>query len=233
MNPKDIRSMFDAISGRYDFLNKVLSLGRDQDWRARAVDCLDVKEAGCYIDVGCGTAALSIEIACRFGNPPGKVIGFDHSENMLNIGRKKVLAAKLESIIALLKGDALQLPLAAESADGLISGFVIRNIDNRIEALKEWARVLKPGGGLVILELSKPDNLFFLPGYLLFTNIFVPLFGLFLSRYKPYKYLIDSIKAFPPPALFMEMLRSSGFCEVAIKPLTFGVVNIYSGRKSV
>lgn len=231
MRSDENSSMFDKISQRYDLLNKLLSFGRDRAWRKEAVNLLDVKDLGTYIDAGCGTADLSIEIARRFESHPGKVFGYDHSENMLRVGRNKVQATKLESIIELSHGDALELPVANGSVDGIISGFVVRNIDDRIGALKEWARVLKPGGRCVVLELSKPDNPIILFGYNIFANIVVPFLGLFLSKHKPYKYLIESIKAFPSSRIFIDMMKTAGFTEVKSKSMTFGVVRIYWGTR--
>ncbi|MBI5399299.1 ubiquinone/menaquinone biosynthesis methyltransferase [Candidatus Saganbacteria bacterium] len=230
IRPDENKVMFDNISARYDFLNKILSFGSDRSWRIQAVDRLNVKDGGLYIDAGCGTADLAIEVAHRLKNNSGQVLGIDHSNNMLSVGRKKVTAAKLDKIISLFAGDALKLPQADATVDGLVSGFVIRNIDNRLGALKEWMRVLKPGGHCVILELSQPDNLFFLAGYKFFTNLIVPFLSLFLSKYKPYKYLIDSIKSFPPAPVFMEMMRKAGFQQVEMKSMTFGVVKIYISR---
>lgn len=233
IRPETNSSMFDKISKRYDLLNKLLSFGRDKYWRKQAVDLLQVKDHGSYVDAGCGTGDLSIEIAHRFNYKHGKVVGIDHSLKMLEIGRQKVVDEGLVSIISLDHGDAIKLPMDSGSIDGVISGFVIRNIDDRMGALKEWARVLKPGGRVVILELSKPDNLLFLLGYLVFTRLFVPFLGLFLSKHQPYKYLIDSIDAFPPPTIFMDMMLNSGLKKVEMKPLTFGVVRIYCGLKSI
>ncbi|MBI5700775.1 ubiquinone/menaquinone biosynthesis methyltransferase [Candidatus Saganbacteria bacterium] len=231
MRPASNISMFDKISKRYDLLNKLLSFGRDKYWREQAVDLLRIKDGGSYVDAGCGTADLSIEIAGRFKNKSGKVLGVDHSMNMLVIGKSKIADAKLSSLVTLVHGDALTLPNGSGSVDGVISGFVIRNIDDRIGALKEWFRVLKPGGRVVILELSKPDNVFFLLGYLLLTKLLVPFLGLFLSKHQPYKYLIDSIDAFPSPQIFMGMMRDSGFNDVEMGPMTFGVAKTYCGIK--
>ena len=231
ISPDKNKSMFDNIAARYDFLNKMISLGNDKLWRKKAVDLLNVKDGGNYVDAGCGTADLAIEIAGRFSGKKGKILGIDQSEKMLEEGRKKVLSQNLDSIISLTVGDALKIPVPDSSVDGVISGFVIRNIDDRAGAFAEWLRVLKPGGKCVILELSKPDNFLILTGYNFFANFVIPFIGLFLSKYKAYKYLIDSIKVFPLPNIFMKMMEESGFKNIEMKSMTFGVVRVYSGVK--
>ena len=182
ISPDKNKSMFDNIATRYDFLNKMISLGNDKLWRKKAVDLLNVKNGGEYVDAGCGTADLAIEIAGRFSGKNGKILGIDQSEKMLEEGRRKVVSQNLDSIISLTVGDALKLPVPDSSVDGVISGFVIRNIDDRTGAFTEWLRVLKPGGKCVILELSKPDNFLTLTGYNFFANFVIPFIGLFLSK---------------------------------------------------
>ncbi|MCC6553838.1 MAG: ubiquinone/menaquinone biosynthesis methyltransferase, partial [Polyangiaceae bacterium] len=143
--------MFDAIARRYDLLNRVLSLGLDQGWRRKAARALELRPGATVVDLATGTADLAITIAREHG---ARVIGIDPSEGMLAIGREKVRAAGLEGRIELYTGDAERIELEDRSADGISIAFGIRNVPDRPRALREMARVARPGGRIVILELT-------------------------------------------------------------------------------
>ena len=231
ITPDENRRMFDAISRRYDLLNHLISLGLDRSWRRKAVDHLHVKQGGRYIDAGCGTGALSVEIAARLAPGEVTVTGVDFSEAMLREGEKRIRSFGVASSVKLLHGDALRLPCDDSTMDGVISGFVIRNISDRRGALAEWFRVLRPGGRCVALELAMPEQAIARLAYRLITRLLVPAAGFILSKHKAYVYLLDSIRAFPPAETVLTLFRDAGFVEVQSIPLTFGAVRIYRGTK--
>jgi ubiquinone/menaquinone biosynthesis methyltransferase len=172
--PDENRRMFDAIARRYDLLNTIISLGRDHAWRREAVDRLQVRAGGQYVDAGCGTGALSLALARRFPAGALTVHGLDFSAAMLHEGGRRIAQAGLAASITLQQGDALALPFADSSLDGVISGFVLRNLSNRPAALVEWCRVLRPGGRCVVLELAVPESWLMRVGYRIFTRLVVP-----------------------------------------------------------
>lgn len=231
ITPAENRMMFDNISRRYDLLNRIMSAGLDRKWRRMAVDQLNVISGGEYIDAGCGTGDLCIEIISRL--PPGqvKVTGIDHSEAMIDKGKSKLTALGNGNSSTLMRGDAVSLPFKDSEVDGVISGFVIRNISNRSKALAEWYRVIRPGGRCVVLELAVPEQPVMLFLYKTIMRLLVPVAGALFSNYRAYVYLMDSVRAFPPPKVFKKMLEAAGFTDVRTKTLTFGVVCIYSGTK--
>lgn len=231
ITPDENRRMFDAISRRYDLLNRIISFGRDRTWRRKAVDHLQVKRGGHYVDAGCGTGALSVEMARCLSPGDLKVTGLDFSEAMLREGSKRIRERGVGAGVTLLRGDALALPFDDGTVDGVISGFVIRNISDRQGALAEWFRVLRPGGRCVVLELSMPERPTARLVYRMITRLLVPAVGALLSKHKAYVYLLDSIRAFPPPETILALFRTAGFGDVQDIPLTFGAVRIYRGTK--
>ena len=233
ISPDENRRMFDTISRRYDLLNSIISLGQDRVWRRQAVDLLQVKKGGQYADAGCGTGALSLEIASRFPLGDIAVTGVDFSENMLREGVRRVANRGAQASVTLRCGDALALPLPDNSVDGLISGFVLRNISDRPGALAEWYRVLRPGARCVVLELAVPEQPLIRWIYRIFTRLLVPVAAWLLSRHKAYVYLLDSIQAFPPSDTVCALFRQAKFTDVQTLPLTFGAVRIYCGRKTL
>ncbi|UQA57376.1 bifunctional demethylmenaquinone methyltransferase/2-methoxy-6-polyprenyl-1,4-benzoquinol methylase UbiE [Polyangium aurulentum] len=226
---RDVRSgsgeMFDAIAGRYDLLNRILSLGMDQGWRRRAVRALALKRGARVLDLATGTADLAIAIAEEY--PDATVIGMDPSRGMLDVGRRKLGGSKLEGRIELQVGDAQELPLGDASVDGVAIAFGIRNVPDRPRALREMARVTREGGRVVILELSEPRR--GLMGTLARTYVhdIVPRVGGLISGAKEYRYLQRSIQAFPPPEEFVRTMEASGLRVIESAPLTFGVAWLF------
>lgn len=223
--------MFDAISRRYDLLNRIISLGLDRSWRRKAVDHLQVKRGGHYVDAGCGTGALSMEIAGRLAPGGVRVTGVDFSEAMLREGAKRIRSSGVAASVILLRGDALTLPFDDWTVDGVISGFVIRNISDRRGALAEWFRVLRTGGRCVALELAMPESPIAWLLHRIITSLLVPVAGALLSRHKAYVYLLNSIRAFPPAETVLTLFRDAGFVDVQSIPLAFGAARIYRGTK--
>lgn len=220
--------MFDAIAPRYDLLNRLLSLGVDQRWRRLLVQRLQLKPDALVLDHATGTADLAILIARSV--PSVRVIGIDPSTEMLRVGRTKVEAAGLSTRISLQTGQAEDLSsIAAQSIDAVSMAFGIRNVPDRPRALREMARVTRPGGRIAILELSEPQGGLLGPLARLHVHQIVPWLGGLLSGRREYRYLQRSIAAFPPPEVFAESMRASGIRVESVEPLTFGVCHLYVG----
>lgn len=225
--------MFDSIAKDYDSLNHIMSLSIDKIWRKKAIR--KIKDAGDsprVLDVACGTGDFSIAIAKAIGN--GKVIGVDISKEMLEVMRRKVLKNNLESIISQEVGDGEDLRFPEDSFDRVVNAFGIRNFEDRDKGLREALRVLRPGGRLVILELSRPQNRIIRWFYdLYFLNILPKIGGKVSGDKKAYMYLPASVKAFPGKKEFMEQMRKAGFVNITHRALTFGICRMYCGDKIV
>lgn len=217
--------MFDAIADKYDFVNRVISLGMDQSWRRRAVRSLGVGDGSTVLDLATGTADLALLIANMV--PGARVIGIDPSSGMLGIGRTKVQAAGLGARIELREGDAQALDLADRSVDGITMAFGIRNVPDRPKALREMARVTKDGGRIAILELSEPRNGAMGALARFYVRGVVPRVGGALSGKREYRYLQESIAAFPPPDEFAETMRGAGLTVLEVAPLMFGAAVLF------
>lgn len=225
----DNQAMFNRIAKRYDLMNKIISMGLDKKWRKRAIQTLGPERDGRYLDVGAGTGDLLIEIAETASGAIGN--GIDPAREMMAIGRRKTIDAGLDQRISFQSGDAMRLPYRDDVFDGVILGFCIRNVEDRMRALAEFLRVLRPAGRLVILELTVPSNGISKWGHRIFTSTVVPVAARLLSLHTAYAYLIKSVRAFPPRAIFEEMMRETGFEGVRGEPLTMGAVTVFSGRK--
>ena len=222
-----ISGMFDAIAERYDFLNHLLSAGLDRQWRKRAVDALELTGRETVLDVCTGTADLAL--AATTGSARARrALGIDFSGAMLQIGREKIGAAP----ITLVRADATRIPLADASVDATTIGFGIRNVEQPALACREIARVLRPGGKLVVLEFSLPQTPALRSLYLWYFRKILPLIGRLVSSHpSAYSYLPESVQAFPAPGTFVRQLREAGFGTVRAVRLTFGVVYLYVGVK--
>jgi demethylmenaquinone methyltransferase / 2-methoxy-6-polyprenyl-1,4-benzoquinol methylase len=230
--PDRIAGMFDAIAPRYDLLNHLLSAGIDKRWRARAIRSLMLTGRETLVDVATGTADVALEARRAGDQGAAKVLGVDFAGAMLALGRDKVRAAGESQRIALVRGDAMSLPVPTASTDAVTISFGIRNVQQPDVACREMSRVLRPGGRLAILEFGMPR----IPGlsamYAWYFRRVLPLVGRMISGHTAaYTYLPASVGTFPPPAEFMTILRQSGFVEVQAVPLTLGIVYLYTGRK--
>ena len=227
-----VRKMFDGIAADYDKLNHLMSLGVDRTWRRRALSRIfDREGVRDVLDIACGTGDFSLEIARRLPEG-GHVTGLDLSRGMLDVMDAKVSAAGMEGLISAAQGDSEQMDFASDSFDCATIGFGIRNFENREVALKEILRVLRPGGSLVILELSVPSTPVLKWLYKLYFVHIMPLIGGMVSGdAKAYRYLPASVLAFPPKDEWMATMRSCGYAEVSHKAFTFGICRMYSGIK--
>lgn len=211
--------MFDAIAVRYDLLNRILSLGLDRGWRRAAVDSLSLVNGAALLDLACGTGDVALEAARRV--PGVRITGVDPSGKMLAIARDKARRAGLETI-EFAPGSAEQLPFDDAAFDAATMAFGIRNVPDRPTALRELRRVLRPGGRLAILELVEPRGPILGRAARFHVQQIVPRLGALLSGAREYRYLRESIEAFPPPEVFAGLLENAGFAEVSAQPLTFG-----------
>jgi len=227
-----IAGMFDAIAGRYDFLNHLLSAGLDKRWRGRAVEVLQLSGRETVLDLCTGTADLALAAVAGEGRAK-RVIGVDFSAAMLQIGHEKVRrAGPAAPAIHLVRGDAVHIPLLDETVDATTIGFGIRNVERPAAACREIARVLRPDGTLVILEFSLPRSSVLRNFYLWYFRRILPLIGRLVSKHpSAYTYLPASVEAFPSPEEFSQQLRDAGFGTVRAVPLTFGIVYMFVAVK--
>ena len=227
-SPDRIAGMFDAIAGRYDVLNHVLSAGIDRRWRRRAIASLGLTGRERVLDLCTGTGDLAIA-AMRAHPSAARVVGVDFAGAMLAIGERKVGASRLRRAIAFLRGDATRLPVADASVDAVTIGFGIRNVEDMPSACREIRRVLKPGGRLAILEFAVPSTPGFRQAYLWYLRHVLPRIGRAVSRHDgAYRYLQASIDAFASPDELVKLLRQNGFVDVRPIRLTFGSVILYT-----
>lgn len=228
--PAKIAGMFDAIAGRYDLLNHVLSGGQDLYWRWRAVRRLKLTGREQVLDLCTGTCDVARSLVRR--RLAGRVVGIDFSAEMLRVGQRKLRSEGRERTIPLVRGDAMRLPAATASMDAVTIAFGIRNVQDASVALREVARVLKPGGRLAILEFSTPRQPLVRAGYLWYFRNVLPRLGRLVSRHgEAYAYLPASVESFTPPDQFIAQLEAAGLVRCAAVPLTLGVVYLYVAER--
>ena len=221
--------MFDNIAPKYDFLNHFLSLGIDKLWRKKAIRILSGYKTDLLLDVASGTGDFAIAAAKL---KPSKIIGFDISEQMLNVGRGKVQRLGLDQVIEFQKGDSEAMPFDDAHFDAITVAFGVRNFENLENGLKEFVRVLKNDGVAVILEFSKPKYFPMKQLYLFYFFGILPLIGRLVSKdSSAYSYLPESVMAFPDDQKFLTILRNVGFSKATQKRLSFGIATIYIAQK--
>lgn len=221
-----VARMFGEIADRYDLMNRVMTLGQDQRWRRQAADKCEVGSGEVVLDVATGTGDLAIELAGRVG-PNGRVIGIDFSEPMLDLARQKIKGLALP--LTFQEGDALHLPFDSESFDAISCGFGLRNFDDRQRGLEEMVRVARPGGRVVILELTPPKNALTRQ----YMDEVVPRLGGLLARARDaYTYLPESVQEFPDAKTLGRMMQAAGLRQVTYRLLNFGTIALHWGKKT-
>jgi demethylmenaquinone methyltransferase/2-methoxy-6-polyprenyl-1,4-benzoquinol methylase len=226
---EQVATMFNNISKKYDFLNHFLSLGIDILWRKKAIRLLKPTQPKVILDIATGTGDFALE-ALKLN--PTKITGIDISEGMLNVGKEKIKAKGLESIIELKLGDSENLEFNDNTFDAYTVGFGVRNFENLEKGLREMLRVLKPNGTAIILEFSKPKAFPVKQIYNFYFNNILPGIGKIVSKDNAaYTYLPESVDAFPDGKKFTEILKKIGYKEVQNIPLMFGIASIYKATK--
>lgn len=227
---KQVEEMFDDIAGKYDFLNRLLSVGIDVHWRKKAIRQLKAWQPKHVLDVATGTGDMVILIN-KILNPE-KITGIDISNGMLEIGRQKIDKAGLKHKVDLLNGDGETINFQDNSFDAVTVAFGVRNFENLEKGLKDIKRVLKPGGKLVVLEFSKPKLPVIKFFYDFYLQKFTPGVGKLISKNcTAYQYLNDSVQKFPERESFTTILDNLGFLKTSYKTLSLGICTIYCGEK--
>jgi demethylmenaquinone methyltransferase/2-methoxy-6-polyprenyl-1,4-benzoquinol methylase len=227
---EQVAAMFNAISPKYDALNRILSAGIDQSWRRKTLREIRATGALKLLDVATGTADLALALAK--GIPGSRVVGVDISAGMLEVGRSKVRARDLEGRVRLDLGDGEQLPYEESSFGAVTVAFGVRNFENLEQGLRDMRRVLEPGGTLAVLEFSQPTAWPLRSLYLFYFKNILPRIGRMVSKdASAYTYLPNSVQAFPYGEAFAAKLREAGFQSVRVRPLTFGIASLYLAIK--
>jgi demethylmenaquinone methyltransferase/2-methoxy-6-polyprenyl-1,4-benzoquinol methylase len=224
-----VKTMFDNIAYRYDFLNSFLSAGIDKRWRKKAIAILQNERPKRILDIATGTGAFAIEALTLH---PDSIKGIDISDKMLEIGRKKIKKINADDKIELLQGDSERINFENNTFDAITIGFGVRNFENLSLGLSEIYRVLKKNGTLVILEFSIPEKFPVKHLYHFYFQNILPFVGKVISKdNRAYNYLPESVKAFPSGNNFLKIMDETGFTDTKCIPVTFGIASIYTGKK--
>lgn len=233
-NKDRVRTMFDEISPRYDFLNHFLSFGIDRSWRKKVVrEIANRFETRLHslniLDVATGTGDLALALSVL---KPAHIEGMDISASMMDVGKRKVAAAGLSAMISFREGEAEKIGFDADSFDVVMVAFGVRNFENLKAGLSEMKRVMKPGGLMLILEFSHPGRFPMKQLYAFYSSVIIPLFGKLISRHhKAYTYLPETVAAFPSGEAFLEILREQGLNTPIEIRLTGGIATLYCAEK--
>lgn len=227
---EQVEQMFDTISGNYDGLNRVISLGIDVKWRKKVIQKVAETKPESILDIATGTGDLAIQFAQA--TQAQRIVGLDLSVGMLEVAKQKVANSSWAKRIEFVKGDSEALPFEENTFDAITVSFGIRNFEHLKKGLSEILRVLKPGGIFVILETSVPTRFPWKQGYFLYSKGVLPLVGRLFSKDKvAYRYLSESASVFPYGEQLNNILRKIGFNEVEDQPQTLGVATIYTATK--
>lgn len=227
--PDLVRALFDRVARRYDLMNDLMSAGTHRLWKREMIDWLQPRPGICLVDIAGGTGDIAFRVHERLKGD-GRVIVCDFSENMVSEGRMRGWDRGMVSGIDWMVGNGEALPLASSSADAYTNAFGIRNFTHIENALAEAARVLRPGGRFLCLEFS-PEQMSGLDRlYTIYSFSVIPaLGGIIAGDRDAYRYLVESIRRFPPPKQFAVMIRKAGFGGVTWRPLSGGIAALYSG----
>ena len=224
-----VEKMFDDISNNYDLLNRILSFGIDKYWRKKLIQSMSILDNQYILDVATGTGDVIFEINKKYNVIS---IGLDISKKMLKIANVKLNKIKKENTrIEFIHGDAENLPMGDNCYDHICISFGFRNLGDYDMALKEFYRVLKPGGKLSILEFSKSKSNFFNYIFQFYFNKILPRIASLISRADAYRYLPESVRYFPNQSKINEFLTNNNFTDTISIPLTLGITTIYEGIK--
>jgi demethylmenaquinone methyltransferase/2-methoxy-6-polyprenyl-1,4-benzoquinol methylase len=226
-----VHSVFENIAPKYDLMNNILSFRQHKYWRKFTMNKMNVQEGQSAIDLCCGTCDWTISLAQK--SKKGKIIGLDFSQNMLDYGAIKLKRLGMEEQVTLVHGNAMSLPYEDNSFDYATIGLALRNVPDLIQVIHEMKRVVKPGGKIVSLELSKPTWQPFKAIYYFYFQKVLPLLGKFIvKRYEEYKWLPESLILFPDHKQLAEIFRKAGLTGVEVYPLTGGVAALHIGVKA-
>jgi demethylmenaquinone methyltransferase/2-methoxy-6-polyprenyl-1,4-benzoquinol methylase len=226
-----VKELFNTISKGYDRTNKIMSLGNDERWRKAVVERAKIRPGDSILDVCCGTAKLTMQLAEATGSS-GQVTGLDFSENMISVGKQNIAKHPLQANITLLQGNAMSLPFPAEQFDAVTVAWGLRNVPDISQTLAEVLRVLKPEGKFVSLDMSKPQAPVFRQAYWLYFEKLVPWIGrLSAGKESAYRYFYESAKEFPEAPKLEKLLAECGFNETTYRDVMGGTLAIVEGRK--
>ncbi|MDE6344453.1 MAG: bifunctional demethylmenaquinone methyltransferase/2-methoxy-6-polyprenyl-1,4-benzoquinol methylase UbiE [Muribaculaceae bacterium] len=222
--------MFDSIAPAYDFMNRAMTLGVDRTWRRKAVEVAAQDSPANILDLATGTADLAIALAQRI--PGATITGADLSERMIEAGRAKVDKAGLGDRVNLQVADGMHLPMPDATFDCITIAYGIRNFASMLDGYREMWRVLRPGGRVVVLELSTPTNPVALGLYHIYTRTLIPAVGRLLSRdRRAYSYLPESVRAVAQGTDMTALMTKAGFTDATFRRLTLGSCTIYTATK--
>ncbi|WP_134687409.1 demethylmenaquinone methyltransferase [Brevibacillus migulae] len=226
-----VHNVFENIADEYDRMNNVISFGSHVAWRNFTMKQMNIQPGQAAIDVACGTCDWTISLARSVGEN-GRVVGLDFSQNMLNVGAYKVEQSGVQDRVELVNGDAMKLPFADNTFDHATIGFALRNVPDVQTVLNEMTRVVKPGGKVVSLEVSKPP---FLPYrrmfYLYFYHVLPWIAKMFVNKYEEYAWLPKSLTNFPDSKELAKMFHTAGLEPVQVKLFMGGVAALHIGIK--
>lgn len=229
----DVQNIFSSIAHNYDRLNTLLSLNVDQLWRKKAIKLGDIQKNHQVLDLCCGTGKM-IELECKAVGPTTRVVGLDFNKEMLQVGYKKLRQSLNKDRFRLIQGNAMALPFENNTFDCVTIAFGLRNVPDKRKALSEMYRVLKPGGKVICLELSKAEVPVLRTLYYLYFNLVLPFIGYLGTRDKTaYTYLRDSVNGFMTKDQLKHEFRHIGFENSGFKSLTCGVASIHYGVKPI
>ena len=225
-----IKRMFDSIAGTYDQLNHTLSFGIDKIWRKKGIAFLRPFSPKTILDIATGTGDLAISMYKEL--KPDHIIGADISVGMMEVGKGKVEKGGFSKTISFEQQDCTALTYKDNSFDAVTAAFGVRNFENIEQGISEMYRVLKPGGHLMILELSTPEHFPMKQLYQIYSRLVIPFIGRMLSKENvAYNYLPASIKVVPQGKIMTDLLKRQGFKQANVRTLTFGICSLYTGVK--